>query len=206
MFAVGHLAWGYTIGRALSKLLKVEVKTPLLIILSLIPDIDLLTNLTHRGPTHSLVIYILLFLPMLIKYKKAAIPYLATLAQHTLFGDFITGGAMMFWPLTSKTYGLAFSVNGGLNIALEWVGFITFLILMQKTGDLKRLLMPHPLNFLLALPVVEIVIQKPLGFSYPIPLSLIIPHLTCIGIFLSSIIIDLKQLALKTLQFHRSID
>jgi len=174
------------------------VKAPLLILLSIMPDIDLLLGLTHRGSTHSLITYALLFLPILIAYKKAAVPYFAALTQHTLLGDYTAGPVMMLWPLTQRQYGLGFGMSGSLNIALEWVGFLTFLVLMQKTGDLKRLLMPHPVNLLLTVPMVEMLLHALFPFGNPLPIALAIPYLTCIGIFLISILIDLKQEAVKT--------
>lgn len=120
-------------------------------------------------------------------------PYFAALVQHTLLGDYISGPVMMLWPLTRRQFGLGFRMSGSLNIALEWGGFLTCLILMQKTGDLKRLLTPHSINLLLAVPMAEMFVHVLYPFGNPLPLELFIPYLICVGIFLVSILIDLKQ-------------
>ena len=54
MYLVGHVALGYLLGKAVSKLWKVDVNIPLLSIASVIVDVDILIpSLKHRGPTHS---------------------------------------------------------------------------------------------------------------------------------------------------------
>ena len=54
MFAVGHLALGYITGKVADILLKVKSNIFLLLLVSVIPDIDILIPaLEHRGPTHN---------------------------------------------------------------------------------------------------------------------------------------------------------
>ena len=73
MFSVGHLAFGYLSGRASSKLLNVNINIPLLFLVSILPDIDLLIpGVEHRGPTHSMIVLCTLSLPALMIYKKRA--------------------------------------------------------------------------------------------------------------------------------------
>ena len=67
MFAVGHISLGYLVGNFFARILKVQFNVPLVIVLSIIPDIDiifelLLGNPVHRGPTHSLI-FAFLILP-----------------------------------------------------------------------------------------------------------------------------------------------
>jgi hypothetical protein len=69
---------------------------------------------------------------------------------------------------------------------------------MQKTGNLKRLLTPHQLNLLLAIPIGEIGTQILFGFGISILPPLLIPHLICVGLFFFSVLIELKQKTPKT--------
>ena len=54
-FAVGHMALAYLIGKSSAKLLKVNLNIPLILVLSIMPDADILlgTYQLLRGPTHS---------------------------------------------------------------------------------------------------------------------------------------------------------
>ena len=142
MFLLGHLTWGYILGRASSKWLKTDVNIPLLFVISVLPDIDvLIPGLVHRGPTHSIVVFSLVFLPAFLVYKKKAIPYFITLIQHSLLGDTL-GGVMMFWPITSDWYGLKVCWTAAIKIDvfLEGIGFLASLGLLFKLKDLDTLL------------------------------------------------------------------
>src|SRR3972149_4781364 len=111
MFAVGHMSLAYLLGKASSKTLKVNPNIPVLLVLSILPDIDIvfqtITGVTlHRGPAHSLIIAIILFAPFFIRYRKRAIPYFLAYSSHFL-GDFFIGGQLqLFWPLTPNNFGL----------------------------------------------------------------------------------------------------
>jgi membrane-bound metal-dependent hydrolase YbcI (DUF457 family) len=68
MFAVGHMSIAYLLGKGSSKALKTKIFIPLLLVLSILPDIDIVYDyLTgaeiHRGPTHSIIIAALFFIP-----------------------------------------------------------------------------------------------------------------------------------------------
>jgi len=76
MFAVGHSSLGYLTGKATSKILRTDANIPLLLMLSVLPDIDLLIpGLRHGGPIHSVMLSSLLFISFFILYRKKAIPY-----------------------------------------------------------------------------------------------------------------------------------
>ena len=71
MFAVRHLALGYLTGRVGGRLLNVNPNIFLLLLASVMPNIDLLTSgLEHRGPTHSLIIFLVLFIPAFLLQGK----------------------------------------------------------------------------------------------------------------------------------------
>ena len=195
MFSVGHLAFGYLSGRASSKLLNVNINIPLLFLVSILPDIDLLIpGVEHRGPTHSMIVLCTLSLPALMIYKKRAIPYFTALAQHSLIGDYLTGeGVKMLWPITTSWYGAAIKITSLTNISLEWILFLTCLTVMLKTKDTWALFQHHPSNLLLSIPVLTVLAPTFFSFPIPVPLSLILPHLTYLTLFTLSIFIDLKS-------------
>jgi len=200
MYAVGHLALGYLSGKATSKLLSVNVNIPLLFVASVIPDIDLLIpGLEHRGPTHSLIIFLLLFLPAFILCRKRAIPYFVALAQHSIIGDYLTsGGIQLLWPISSNWYVTGIKIISLANISLEWVFFLILLTVMFKTKDTWILFQPHPSNMLLLIPVFTVLLPPFFSFPLSVPLQLIIPHLTYLALFILSILIDFKTIMMQT--------
>jgi hypothetical protein len=87
-FAVGHLALGYLTGKASGGLLKQRINIPLILTVSIIPDIDMLIpGLYHGGPTHSIVLILALTFPAILLWKTKAIPYILALLSHPLIGD-----------------------------------------------------------------------------------------------------------------------
>ena len=199
MYAVGHLALGYLTGKATSKLLNINVNLPLLFVASIIPDVDLLIpGLEHRGPTHSLIIYALLFIPALLLYGKKIIPYFIALTQHSLIGDYITGGAQLLWPLaTTNLYAIEIQITSLANITIEWILFLTSFLIMYQTKEATTLFQPHPSNLLLSIPAFTVLLPSFLSFPQYVPSALIIPHLTYIVIFTIAILIDLKSVVKK---------
>jgi len=107
-YAVGHLSLGYIISKSASKVLRTEINLPLIFTLSVIPDIDILIPfIEHRGPTHSILAMLIIFIPVFILYGKRVAPYLLALIQHPLIGDYFVGGKIqLFWPITTNRYGI----------------------------------------------------------------------------------------------------
>ncbi len=192
MYAVGHLAIGYLSGKAMSKLAQVDVNVPLLFVLSIIPDIDLLIpGLEHRGPTHSIIILCLLFLPSFMFYRKKAAPYITALILHTL-ADGLTGGAQLLWPLSTNDYGMRIGITSLANILTEWIFFLLSSVILFKTEDMQTLFKPHQSNLFLLIPIFTVL--APTFFMFPsyVPLELVIPHLIYLTIFTISILVDIK--------------
>ena len=143
------MAIAYLLGKASSKLFKVKINIPLILVLSVIPDIDLLfiRFIIHRGPTHSIIVAFLVFIPFFVLYRKKAIPYFVALASHSLIADFIIGGKLMlFWPLTETKYGLhelgSYYIpnNSNVNLAIELSLFIIALAILIRTKDYHGIL------------------------------------------------------------------
>jgi len=196
MFAVGHLALGYLTGKQTSKLIDVKVNISLLFLFSVLPDIDLLIPwLEHRGPTHSLIVYTVIFVPAFWFYGKQAVPFFASLAQHSLLGDLVSGnGTQLFWPAFSERYGAQMQITGASSIFLEWVAFLMSLALLWKTKEIMSLFQHHPSNLLLTIPVFAVILPSFLSFPLAVPLALIIPHLVFLTLLVLSIMTDAKHM------------
>lgn len=193
MFAIGHLALGYLMGKAASKLLDVRINVPLLFLASILPDIDLILGLEHRGQTHSLIVYAVLFVPVYWLRGKKVVPFFVALAQHSLLGDLLTGGGVQaLWPVLSERFGAQMQITSAVNISLEWAAFLTSMALLWKSRDVIALFQHHPFNLLLTIPVATIILPAFLSFPLAVPPALVVPHLVFLAILVLSIIVDLK--------------
>jgi membrane-bound metal-dependent hydrolase YbcI (DUF457 family) len=198
-FAVGHLALGYILGKTSSKLLKTRINLPLIFTLSVISDADILLQhfglIQHRGPTHSIVLTIIVFAPVLIIYRKKAVPYLVALASHTLIGDFLLGGQFqLFWPVTTQRYGIGLNVTSQAGITLELTVFLASLIIMIATRDLAALLKPRASNLILAIPTFTVILPTFLSYPIQVPTWLITPHVIYLVMFSTSILIAMPKI------------
>lgn len=182
-------------GNAASRLLRVRINVPLLFLASVLPDIDLILGLEHRGPTHSLILYAAMFVPVFWLYGKRVVPFFVALAQHSLLGDLLTGGGVqVLWPLVSERFGMQIRITSILNISLEWTAFLMSMVLLWKTGNMRSLLQHHPYNLLLTVPAFTIVLPAFLSFPLAVPVALIVPHLVFLAILVLSITFDLKHI------------
>ena len=131
MYLLGHLALGYFSAKATKKIVNIEFNTTLVWIVSLLPDIDLMIPpLNHRGPTHSIIIAIIAFIPILIVFKKKGLPYLASLVSHSLIGDLFNGqGVQLFWPLNHQWIEVPCSLmlKGRFELLVEIILFLAML-------------------------------------------------------------------------------
>jgi membrane-bound metal-dependent hydrolase YbcI (DUF457 family) len=208
LFAVGHISLGYLVGRFFAKVLKVQLSIPLLFVISIIPDIDIIFEFfvntpIHRGPTHSLIFALMIFIPFLIIFKKRAIPYFFSLASHSVLADFFIGGNIqLFWPLTESTFGASqygFSmirINDPANIALELVLFILALFILIKTKDFLKFFRSNVINILLIIPVFTVLLPTFTSYPLPVPDLLIFPHLFYLILFSIAGLIALKKILL----------
>ena len=194
LFAIGHVSIGYLTGKASARILNVQVNLPLLLTAAVIPDIDLLLRfLRHRGPTHSLIAIIALTGPFLIGYRKTAVPYAIALASHALIGDFFTGGAQLFWPLSTEWYGaLNIDVTSLTNALLELGLFVVAIAAMFKTGDLRKIAKAkYKLTLLVPLgAVLGPMLAAAIGSEYTLPPLLLIPSLFYLAVFTHSLFAD----------------
>jgi len=197
MFAVGHLALGYISGKGAARFLNVSVNVPLVFLASILPDIDFLVpGLMHRGPMHSIVLYAVVFIPIIVLYRRIGIIYFLCVAQHLVLGDFLTAGygegIQLLWPLSLNGYSAGISWVSAASVYLEWIFFIICITWMFKSGDLRKLLVSSSANLVLAVPMLSIVL--PVFFNIPLhaPLLLLIPHIILLFLFSLSILADLR--------------
>jgi membrane-bound metal-dependent hydrolase YbcI (DUF457 family) len=197
LFAVGHLALGYLLGRGSAKLLAKKVSVPLILALSIIPDTDILFRqfIEHRGPTHSIVVLFIVFLPIFAIYRKEAIPYFLAVVSHPLIGDFLVGGSIkLLWPLSMQYFGLGVPMAGPIDIVLEWSTFLVSIVVMLKINDIGKLFQPHLANLLLSIPVFTLLLPTILSFPLGVPVWLEPPHLAFMLLLAAAVIVTLVKL------------
>jgi membrane-bound metal-dependent hydrolase YbcI (DUF457 family) len=199
MYAVGHFALGYLTGKVTAKALNVNINLPLIFIISVFPDIDILIpGLYHRGPLHSILAYFLLFLPVFLLYRKKAAPYFVALLQHSIIGDYLTGGTQLLWPISNEMYGLNIDVTSLTNIIVEWFFFLISIAVMFKTKDVLSLFKHQTSNLILTIPVFTVLLPTVISFPLFVPFALLIPHLVFLTLFGLSILLDWKEILTKT--------
>jgi len=169
------------------------VNIPLLFVVSIVSDADLLIpGLRHRGPTHSLVVFLLFSIPLFILYGKRVLPYFTALAQHSFIGDYLMGGGVqILWPLSPHWYHLRIAMASIVSILAEWILFLLFLITLLRTKDAQTLFRVHSSNLLLFIPVFTVLLPSLFNFPLLVPSELLIPHMMYLGMFIASILIDL---------------
>ncbi len=182
------MALAYLIGKGSSKALKTKIIIPLILVLAILPDADIVFDFLtgahiHRGPFHSVVVAALVFIPIFIKYRKTAIPYFLALISHPLIGDFIVGGKLqLFWPLTNQQFGLHelggpyFDIFSPINITLEVLLFLFATVVLFKTNDWRVFFTYKKTNLVLIIPIATVLLPSTIG--YPFTESLLLSSLT----------------------------
>jgi membrane-bound metal-dependent hydrolase YbcI (DUF457 family) len=194
------MAIAYLLAKTSAKFLKVSFNIPLILVLSVLPDIDillgyLLNSEIHRGPTHSIITAIIVFIPFFVLYRHKTIPYFAALASHSLIGDFLIGGQLqLLWPLSTSEFGFPYiKITDPINITLEFTLFAISLIVMLKTRDILRFFQNSKLNFILIVPICTVLLPTFLSYPLQVPILLILPHLFFLVLFSISVLIALRK-------------
>ena len=195
MFAVGHMAIAYLLGKGSSKGLRTKLNIPILLVLSILPDIDIIYDFLtgseiHRGPTHSIIVAALAFIPIFIIYRKKAIPYFLALISHPLIGDFFIGGRLqLFWPLSTNEFGLHelgsyyISIFSPVNIALELSLFVIATLILYKSSDWKAFFTCNKTNLVLIIPITTVLLPSTIGYPFSTSLLLSEPPLALAHLF-----------------------
>ncbi|NWF97252.1 MAG: metal-dependent hydrolase [Candidatus Thorarchaeota archaeon] len=197
-YAVGHFAFGYILSKSTSTSLKIKLNIPLALALAVIPDVDIfiqkvIATFEHRGPTHSIIMASIVFVPIFIMYRTRAAPYFVALIQHSLVGDLIAGRSQILWPLTTQNYGSNVGIKDPTNIALEWAIFLVSIVVMVKTKDIADLLSRRASNLILIIPTFTVLLPTFMAYPMDVSLALVPPHVAYLVIFLASIIITCRK-------------
>ena len=156
MYAVGHIALGHMVGRVFGRLTGEEINIPLVWLLSVVPDLDLLVRgLDHRGPSHSVVVAFVVFAPLLLFRFRKSFVYFAVLAAHSLIGDYFTGEVMLFWPFSHQDFVFPYLISmiSPLEVYLELALFVVFLGVFVFMRDFEQLLNARVESLLLLIPL-----------------------------------------------------
>jgi membrane-bound metal-dependent hydrolase YbcI (DUF457 family) len=195
LFAVGHMAIAYLLGKSSSRALHITVNIPIVLVLSILPDIDIIFDFLtasemHRGPTHSIVVLTLAFIPIFLIYRKKAIPYFLALISHPLIGDFIGGNLQLFWPISTGQFGLHeagfpyfLSIFSPVNIALELTLFSIATLILYKSRDWKAFFASSKTNLILIIPITTVLLPSTIGYPFSNSLLLTVPLLALAHLF-----------------------
>jgi membrane-bound metal-dependent hydrolase YbcI (DUF457 family) len=174
------MALAYLLGKGSSKPLHLKPNIPALLVLSILPDIDIIYDFLtrseiHRGPTHSIIVAILVFLPFFIVYRKKTIPYFLALTSHLLIGD-IGGQVQLLWPFSTTSYGFdVLSIFSPINVLIELSLFAMATFVLFKTNDWKIFFANNKTNLILIIPIATVLLPTTIG--YPFSQSLLLSNL-----------------------------
>jgi membrane-bound metal-dependent hydrolase YbcI (DUF457 family) len=189
------MALAYLLGKGSSKVLHTKINVPILLVLSILPDIDIIYDFLtgaelHRGPTHSILFALLLFIPVFIIYRKQAIPYFLALISHAAIGDFLIGGQLqLLWPLTNTEFGLHelggpfLDIFSSVNLVLEVALFMVATAVLIKSQDWKVFFSSATTNLVLIIPIATVLLPSTIGYPFTDPLIFTEPTLALAHIF-----------------------
>jgi len=132
MYPLGHMGVSYFLVYIFNRFIKEEYNAPFVMVVSLLPDIDLLFTeyISHRGITHSIIIMTLAFFPVYLYFRKG-LPCFIALLSHSLVGDYFTGyGIKLFWPIVNQYYRAPnpYILNGNMLILTEFTLFLAAIV------------------------------------------------------------------------------
>lgn len=140
MYPLGHFGLAYFLVTLVRRFIGEDYSLPVIFVASVLPDVDVLFSayLVHRGPTHSVVVMTVLFVPVYLCLRRG-LPYYFALLSHSLIGDYFTAyGVQLFWPLSEDWY-RASSILRGVELAgVEYGLFTLMLIHMAYTRLYKK--------------------------------------------------------------------
>jgi len=195
------MALAYIIAKPAAKSLKTTLNIPLVMVLSVLPDIDLIVPAFHRGPSHSVVTALIVFLPVFLLYAERGLPYFLALVSHSLIGDFLIGGRVqLLWPLSQHFYGnnlLNIKITDPANIALELILFAIATAIMFKTKDLFCFFQAKRSNLILTIPLLTVLLPTFAAYPLRVPLLLVAPHLFYLVIFSIAVAIEILRITRK---------
>jgi len=125
----------------------------------ILPDYDMLFSalgLAHHTYTHSLVLWAPVMVA-LVYWRRGSLPYVVAVLQHILVGDLLVGRVPLFLPLSRVSVGLNLGMPSAADAILESGSLLLAILVMWRSGDLKRLLHEGRDTLLLGIPLVSMV-------------------------------------------------
>ena len=204
----------YLLGKGSSRALRTKINIPTLLVLSILPDIDIIYDFLtgselHRGPTHSIVFAFLVFIPFFIVYRKKAVPYFLALISHAFIGDFIVGGQLeLLWPFTTQQFGLHelggpfINIFNNVNVFLEMFLFLSAMAVMYKTSDWQVFFEADLTNLVLIIPITTVILPSTVGYPFSASLlftepTLAFAHIVFLVLFSIAVLKTLRYLCKK---------
>jgi hypothetical protein len=190
------MAFGYLSSKTSSGLLKTRLNIPLILTLSVLPDIDILFPfIEHRGPTHSVIMAIAAFIPFFIIYHKQVVPYFIAYLQHGVVGDFLAGGRVqLMWPLIRAFFGTNYDIRSLSNVTMEWLMFVVATLLLVALKEYRVFFRAHQMNLVLIVPTFTVLLPTVLNFPMNVPSLLVPPHAFYLILFVAAIFIEFRLL------------
>ena len=199
IYETGHIAIVIICGKITEHAAKTKATISLLCVFSILPDIDMFHpfGIKHGGPTHSIILITIFFLPFLLIYGKKVLPYFVATLSHPLIGDSPFWPLRILWPLSRQGFGFGEAVitNSKTHIFLECFSWLVALILLIK-NDFTTLFKPLKSNLFSVIPLSSLLCTFLLApksmMLFSISISIL--HITVILLLTYSIIKSLKNL------------
>ena len=125
MFTVGHIASAFIITYLISRFVPLkDVSIPLVIFLSILPDIDIALQAagiaSHKSVTHSMIISLVVALIFIAKYpKQSTVIYSISYLQHIAIGDTVIESLNILYPFSYFIIGLGIKYGSLSHIIIE---------------------------------------------------------------------------------------
>jgi hypothetical protein len=205
LFFLGHMAWAYVWAVIFAGKNRVKLFIPAILLLAVLPDVDLFFwsyGIEHHTITHSLFFWVVLFVPLLLKYRNSVIPYFVAVLQHFVFGDFVVGVVMLFWPFSFSFFGFDYAMMSVFDVGLEVLGLFLALGIAYFDGDLRRLVSVDKRNVFMFFPFLAVVASM-LFYAVDLPVVSLVSHVFVSPIYATVVfahIILAAFLAISTFQ------
>ena len=132
MLFVGHIATAFIICYVLSKILSIKkISFSLIMLLSVLPDIDLGFKLLgidpgHRTFTHSAILALIVSVAaaFIAKLQKSVLVYSIAYFTHILIGDILINSVNILYPFGVFQLGVGIKFNSLMHIIIEFLPLI----------------------------------------------------------------------------------
>ncbi len=155
------MAMGYLFAWAVAKGMKQRVVVWAALTAAILPDYDILfswAGLSHHTYTHSLVLWAPVMVALVL-WKRGSLPYVVAVLQHIVLGDTLVGRVPLFLPLSKVQLGLNLGMPSMADILLE-VGFsVLALLVLWRSGDLRRVFGGGSETVLMAVPLLSVALM-----------------------------------------------